>query len=89
MKDLKPYLDYAILVVCVLTFLNTCSTKTINKRVNQLTQKVDSLQTVIIKKEEMIQVIKETPAWKTLRIEEISDKEKISINALEEREKSK
>ena len=35
----------------------------------------------------MIEIIKQTPAWKTLRIEEISDKERISINALEEKDK--
>jgi len=34
----------------------------------------------------MTKLIKEVPAWKTLRIEEISDKERISINALEEKE---
>ena len=35
----------------------------------------------------MIELIKTVPAWKTLRIEEISDKERISINALEEKNK--
>jgi GTPase Era involved in 16S rRNA processing len=40
----------------------------------------------IITEEVMIRLIKEVPAWKTLRIEEISDKERISINALEEKE---
>ncbi len=85
MKNLKNYLDYAILAVCIITFFNTCGTKSISKKVNTLSKKVDSLQTEIIKRDEMIKIIEETPAWKTLRIEEISDKEKISINALEEK----
>lgn len=85
MKNVKEYLDYAILVFCILTFLNTCSTKTTLKKVNVLTKQVDSLKTEIINHNEMIKIIEETPAWKTLRIEEISDKEKISINALEEK----
>jgi hypothetical protein len=85
MKNIKEYLDYIILVFCALTFLNTCSTKTTLKKVNSLTKQVDSLKTEIINRDEMIKIIQETPAWKTLRIEEISDKEKISINALEEK----
>jgi hypothetical protein len=85
MKNVKEYLDYAILIICALTFLNTCSIKSTNKKVTVLTKKVDSLQSEIINRNEMIKLIEETPAWKTLRIEEISDKEKISINALEEK----
>jgi hypothetical protein len=47
---------------------------------------IDSLRSIIITKNQMIELIEETPAWNTLRIEEISDKEKISINALEQKE---
>ena len=60
---------------------------TTTKKVKELTVEVDSLQKEVINQEEMIELIKETPAWKTLRIEEISDKERISINALEEKDK--
>jgi len=60
---------------------------TATKKVKQLTIEIDSLSNVVINNEEMIEIIKETPAWKTLRIEEISDKERISINALEEKDK--
>jgi len=87
MKNLNQYLEIAILVVCCLTFLNTCSVKSVQKKVNVLSNKIDSLNNVVIKKDQMIKLIEETPAWKTLRIEEISDKEKISINALEEKNK--
>lgn len=93
MKNTKEYLDYIILVVCSLTLLSTCTksnTKKFNaldKKIVSLETKIDSLGNLIIKKDEMIKLIKETPAWKTLRIEEISDKERISINALEEKNK--
>lgn len=49
-------------------------------------KRFEDLSELVISEEEMIELIKETPAWKTLRIEEISDKERISINALEERD---
>ena len=64
---------------------NKQSTST--KKIKELTVEVDSLQKVVINQEEMIELIKTIPAWKTLRIEEISDKERISINALEEKDK--
>ena len=47
---------------------------------------IDTLASQLINEAEMIKLIKEVPAWKTLRIEEISDKERISINALEEKD---
>jgi ribosomal protein S13 len=60
-------------------------------RIKSLQETVDSLHKVtsdqMITEVEMIRLIKETPAWKTLRLEEISDKEKISINVLEQKEK--
>jgi hypothetical protein len=34
----------------------------------------------------MIDILETTVTWKSLRIEEISDKEKISINALQAKE---
>jgi hypothetical protein len=49
----------------------------------KLNEKIELLPQESLSKEEMISIIKETPAWKSLRLEEISDKERISINALE------
>jgi len=88
------YVKYAVMVLVLLTFLQTCGTKgkikdlekEIEKHQEATKAEMDSLYDVIISKDEMIELIKETPAWKTLRIEEISDKERISINALEEKE---
>tara|TARA_R110002096_G_scaffold160678_2_gene326925 strand:- start:538 stop:762 length:225 start_codon:yes stop_codon:yes gene_type:complete len=65
----------------------SCSkANTVTKKVKELTVEIDSLQDVVVNQQEMIELIKTVPAWKTLRIEEISDKERISINALEEKE---
>ena len=82
-----------IIVLLVLTYFKSCSIDSdvdkIKKDQRVLTIEVDSLRSqlkrTIITEEIMIDLIKTVPAWKTLRIEEISDKERISINALEEK----
>lgn len=91
----------AVLIIQIFSFFSGCgvkgkvkdiSTEVENVKVIQTEtkRKIDSLSTVernlMITEEEMVELIEETPAWKTLRIEEISDKEKISINALQEKE---
>jgi len=78
----------------VLTYFKSCGidsdVEKIKKDLRVTNAEVDSLtnrlETKIISEQDMIRLIKEVPAWKTLRIEEISDKERISINALEEKE---
>ena len=83
-----------IIVLLVLTYFKSCGidseTTRIKKDQRALVAEVDSLQSqlnrTIITEDLMIKLIKEVPAWKTLRNEEISDKERISINALEEKE---
>jgi len=96
MKHFKErWLNIAAVIFIVLVFFQTCGVKSRimdnEDRIKFLQETVDSLHKVtndqLITESEMIRLIKETPAWKTLRIEEISDKEKISINALEEKEK--
>lgn len=54
----------------------------LRKEVKLLEKSVDSLADISLDETEMKEVIKRTPAWESLRIEEISDKEKISINAI-------
>tara|TARA_B100000900_G_scaffold287702_1_gene246706 strand:+ start:8050 stop:8373 length:324 start_codon:yes stop_codon:yes gene_type:complete len=99
------YVNYAVLTIVFLVFMQTCGTKKrISRAYDDHQETLDSLQTevdslksmnakkfgelyeLLITEDEMVELIKETPAWKTLRIEEISDKERISINALEERD---
>ena len=79
-----------IIVIMVLTYFKSCSidseVERIKKEQRILTTENDTLSSQIVNEAEMIKLIKEVPAWKTLRIEEISDKERISINALEEKD---
>ena len=84
-----------VVAILVLTYFKSCGVDSevtrIKKDQRALVAEVDSLQAQleqnIITEDKMIKLIKEVPAWKTLRIEEISDKERISINALEQKEK--
>jgi heme oxygenase len=91
---------YVIYIFCAMSMLSQCNScshnnenERLRKEVNTLHLELDSLVTKfsqeVVNKEEMEFIIKTVPAWKTLRIEEISDKERISINALEEKEKFK
>ena len=79
-----------ILVLVLLSYFKSCGVDSeverIKKEQRVLINEIDTLSTQIINQEEMIFLIKTVPAWKTLRIEEISDKERISINALEEKD---
>ena len=79
-----------IIVIMILTYFKSCSidseVERIKKEQRILTKEIDTLSSQLVNEEEMIYLIKTVPAWKTLRIEEISDKERISINALEEKD---
>ena len=89
----KFFIDHGIkiiIVIMILTYFKSCSidseVERIKKEQRILTTEIDTLSSQIVNEAEMIKLIKEVPAWKTLRIEEISDKERISINALEEKD---
>ena len=79
-----------IIGLLVLVYFKSCSINgdvdKIKKDLRATEAEIDTLSSQIVNEEEMIFLIKTVPAWKTLRIEEISDKERISINALEEKE---
>jgi hypothetical protein len=83
-----------IIVLLVLTYFKSCGidseTNKVKKELVKVQAEVDTLSSMlnarIVDEKRMIELIKTVPAWKTLRIEEISDKERISINALEEKE---
>ncbi|MDC0008746.1 hypothetical protein OAE73_00090 [bacterium] len=94
---LTNYGSKIIIALLVLTYFKSCGIDSevtkVKKELKQIEAEIDSLSTELVNTreelvntEEMIKLIKEVPAWKTLRIEEISDKERISINALEEKE---
>tara|TARA_R110000772_G_scaffold148902_3_gene259532 strand:+ start:1849 stop:2136 length:288 start_codon:yes stop_codon:yes gene_type:complete len=79
-----------IIVLLALTYLKSCGINSdvdkIKKDLRATESEIDTLASQIVNEVEMIELIKTVPAWKTLRIEEISDKERISINALEQKE---
>ena len=79
-----------IIVLLLLSYFKSCSidseVELIKKEQRIMNSEIDTLSSQVVNEEEMIFLIKTVPAWKTLRIEEISDKERISINALEEKE---
>lgn len=95
MKGLNEFIyKYGLHILigfCLLSYVKSCNISSELKKVkkeNKLIQaEIDTLTTQIVSEDKMVKIIKTTPAWKTLRLEEISDKEKISINALEEKEK--
>jgi len=98
-QEKKEWVVYAIALLSLVTFLQTCGTKgNLYEAEERMARRLDSIAEVhdqamaaieskVLSEEEMVELIETTPAWKTLRIEEISDKERISINALEEGDK--
>jgi len=89
----KFFVDHGmkiLIALLVLSYFKSCSIDSELERIKKdqriLTTEIDTLSSQLVNEEEMIYLIKTVPAWKTLRIEEISDKERISINALEEKE---
>lgn len=95
MKKILDFIDkWAIRILfplLLIVFLKTCSTNTriekLNKNLEVKTQRLDSLINIsnskpVITEKEMIFLIKNTPNWKTLELEELSDKNRIPINKL-------
>ena len=79
----KFFADHGIkilVVLVLLTYFKSCGidseVERIKKEQRILTNEIDTLSSQLVNEEEMIYLIKTVPAWKTLRIEEISDKEK-------------
>lgn len=89
-KFLADHGTKVIIALLALTYLKSCGINSdvekIKKDLRQTEAEIDTLAAQLVNEEEMIYLIKTVPAWKTLRIEEISDKERISINALEEKD---
>lgn len=91
--------EHGIKVLCVLLALNyfkSCSTSRSVARVDEKIEVVDNkVEEVrkefgekVIPAPEMIEIIKNTPAWRTLEIEELSDKNRIPINSFKNKEEN-
>jgi hypothetical protein len=83
MEKLKQWSPVISMVLLVLIFFRSCGT---GSDVNKLKKEVQVLNEKVVSQDQMIKIVETTVAWKTLRLEEISDKEKISINALQAKE---
>jgi hypothetical protein len=75
-----------------ITFVRTCG---IYNKVEKNSDEIESIKTTLtevkdqnVTQEELTNTLETTTFWQTLRVEEISDKEKISINALEAKDKT-
>ena len=74
----------------LIIFLKTCTTNTkiekVQKELDKKTVSIDStlnqIDSKVITEDKMIKLIKEVPNWKTLELEELSDKNRIPINKL-------
>jgi len=86
MEKYQKYFTLSILILTLFTFLRSCGTaselKRINKKLETIESKIQKMDSTSIKSSEMIKLIKETPNWETLRIEELSDKNKVPINEI-------
>tara|TARA_R100000697_G_scaffold123513_1_gene156550 strand:- start:8166 stop:8471 length:306 start_codon:yes stop_codon:yes gene_type:complete len=94
MKNVVSFIDKwggrISFVIIILVFFKTCNTnnkilKTEEKVVNKLNVMDSTVNTInkkVISQEEMVVLIKETPFWKSLELEELSDKNRIPINQL-------
>ncbi len=60
-----------------------------SREITKLRKDYDSLQVKIVTEEEMKDIIKSTPNWKTLEIEELSDKNKTPINYFKNEQEKK
>lgn len=77
-------------ILVIFVFFKTCNTNNhINKseeklqtRLIKIDSTVNNLNEKTITTSEMVNLIKETPFWKSLELEELSDKNRIPINQL-------
>jgi hypothetical protein len=77
MKFLEKYGQLIMIVLLVLVLFRSCGT---GSEVTRVKKQVEELKSTTISREQMIKIINETPAWKNLEIEELSDKNHVPIN---------
>ena len=84
MERVQKYLPLTTFILVFLMFFKSCGTssklKSIEKENEVLKTKVDSLTGIALTESEMKQILEGTVMWRTLEIEELSDKNKMPIN---------
>ena len=85
MKNILNFIDKwggrISFILIVIVFFKRVE-KSLSDRITPLDSIVNNTNQKTISSEEMIKIIKETPFWKSLELEELSDKNKIPINKL-------
>ena len=94
MKNILQIIDKwgnrVVFILVVIVFFKTCTTngridrleKNLTHSIKEVDTTVNHINTKVITTDEMVDIIKETPFWKSLELEELSDKDKIPINRL-------
>ena len=94
MKNVVSFIDKwggrISFVLIISVFFKTCNTNNkilkteekVSNKLNVMDSTVNTINNKVISQEEMVVLIKETPFWKSLELEELSDKNRIPINQL-------
>ena len=94
MKNILNFIDKwggrISFLLIIIVFFKTCTTNTrvekVEKNLSSKIQNIDSTVNVInlktISVDDMEELIKTTPFWKSLELEELSDKNRVPINQL-------
>ncbi len=94
MKNILNFIDQwggrISVLLLIIIFFKTCTTnikieraeKSLYNQLNEIDSTINVINQKIITYEEMIKIVKETPFWKSLELEELSDKNRIPINKL-------
>ena len=83
MEFFKKYSSVFTLVLLVLVLFRSFGT---GSDVKRLKTQVEELNKKVVTQEQLIETIKTTPNWKTLEIEELSDKNRVPINFFKNKE---
>lgn len=94
MKNILNFIDQwggrISFLLIVIIFLKTCTTNrniekvetNLSYQINKIDSAVNIINSKTISTGEMVEIIEETPFWKSLELEELSDKNGIPINKL-------
>lgn len=81
MEKFKSYLPYVTFVLVLFTLIRSCGTGSELSRMNKnVNQRLDSIEKSVVTEKQLKEALKTTPLWKTLEIEELSDKDHMPIN---------
>ena len=84
MEKVQKILMVSGFVMILLVFFKSCGTstqvKTLVKENKELSKKIDSLSSIVITEQKMKSLLENTTMWRTLEVEELSDKNHMPIN---------